>query len=46
MTATSLCQACGVRPYVTIRVLDTEPVSLCEECLAGIIFVLEDEADY
>jgi hypothetical protein len=46
MTTASLCQACGIGPYVTHRVLGTEPVGLCEECLADIIFVLEDEADY
>jgi hypothetical protein len=47
MAATaSLCEACGVRPYVTNRVLGAEPVNLCEECLAAVVSVLEDEADY
>lgn len=44
MTATEdLCEACHKRPAVTTRVLDDEPVGLCEECLSGIAGVLEDD---
>lgn len=38
-----LCEACHQRLAVTTRVLDDEPVGLCEECLSQIIMPLEDD---
>lgn len=38
-----LCEACHERPAVTTRVLDDEPVGLCEECLSEITVPLEED---
>jgi hypothetical protein len=38
-----LCEACHQRLAVTTRVLDDEPVGLCEECLSQITMPLEDD---
>jgi hypothetical protein len=40
----TLCDACGSRPYVSHVTLGDEPTALCNDCLAAIAGVLEDEA--
>ena len=40
---TAACQGCGERPYTRHVTLEDEPVPLCDECIAGIQYELEDE---